>query len=271
MFEMLIIGKKSIRIEFLENGEMNTLLIDHEENQLMRYIDHIVSIEPDVTVKDIFMHMGKEAENIDNIFDASLGGHSFHQFLSEAMEEPEIDPQLSHGLFMHHASVDSGELLHDIRFVVMGQPDENNINMVYNVELCAINTYSNLVVQIDKDFTIMKTENIDNQNIEVPIFSVAKPMTLYDIFSALLFEVSFHGSPEQRSDTLELVKKEVFDIIGTEVSIINTDKNLEFDLMQLENKLEKSINDEAYETSALLRDKIKDLKIQLENETKKTN
>ena len=260
---MVIISKESVSLEYFEDGKKMTVDIDHEVNSITKYMDHIVHIEEDVTVKDLFMHMSHGADLIDIVFDASLGGYSFSDFYEESILDPEPDELLKYAVFEHKCNMDADELIHEIRFTVIGNHPEEDLEVPYSVELSPINAYSNLIVKIDSLFSISKIENINEEDVELNLFESHKPMTLYEIISALLFEVSYYGNPVMRKEAFDDMKAQVIarmeaddtDLSATIIAATKGD-----DLRELEKQLEKSINDEDYETSASLRDKINDLK-----------
>jgi len=262
---MIIITKDLIYLEYFEDKKKMSLEIDHEVNRITTYMDHIVHIEDGVTVKDIFAHLGKDVEAIDLVFDASLGGYNFDEFLKEAMLKPVKDDLLAYAVFEHKCNVDTDELEHEIRFAVMGKHPENDVMVPYSVELSAINSYADLKVKIDTKFSITKIEVINDESIELNLFESIKSMTLYEVISALLFEVSYYGTPTMRKKVFDEMKAQVISRLESgeldseiSASIITAAK--EDDIKELEIELEKSIFDENYETSASLRDKINDLK-----------
>lgn len=260
---MVIIGKDSLTLEYIEDGEKMVLEIDHDVNSMTKYMDHIVHIEDGVTVRDIFEHLGNDMDTIDLVFDASLGGHSFTDFYEEAMMEPAPDDLLKVAIFEHNCTMDTDELLHEIRFVVIGNhPDEDSL-VPYSVELSPINTFSALEVKISTTFSISKFETLNGELIELNLFEAHKPMTLYEIISALLFEVSYYGNPAMREEAFDEMKQQVLarmESEGVEMSGTMLAANKEEDLKLLEAQLQKSVLAEDYETSASLRDKINDLK-----------
>lgn len=260
---MIIIGKDSLVLEYFEDGEKMVLEIDHEVNNITKYMDHIVHIEDGVTVRDIFEHLGKDMDTIDMVFDASLGGHNFSDFYDEAMLEPAPDDLLKVAIFEHNCNMESDELLHEIRFVVIGTHPEEDKSVPYSVELSPINTFSGLEVKISTVFSISKFETINDEIIELNLFEAHKPMTLYEILSALLFEVSYYGNPEMREVAFDEMKAQVLarmESEGIEMSGTMLAANKEEDIKTLESQLQKSVLAEDYETSASLRDKINDLK-----------
>lgn len=268
---MIIIGKDTMTLEYFEDGEKKTLEIDHDVNCITKYMDHIVYIEDGVTIKDIFVHMGNDIDTIDVVFDASLGGHNFADFLAEALLDPVPDDLLQFAVFEHACNMESDELLHEIRFVVIGNHPEEEKMVPYSVELSAINAFAELVVKIDTLFSISKFETINGEPVELKLFEAHKPMTLYEVLSSLLFEVSYYGNPEMRQIAFDEMKAQVLARMvedNTELpgTIIVAAKDE--DIKSLEKQLEKSIVDEDYETSASLRDKINDLKGKGRNKNK---
>jgi len=259
---MVIIAKDSISLEYFDNGKKMSVEIDHDVNSITKYMDHIVHIEEDVTVRDLFKHLGRGMDLIDIVFDASLGGYSFSDFFDEAMLDPEPDELLKYAVFEHKCNMDADELIHEVRFTVIGNHPSEDLEVPYSVELSPINAYTNLVIRIDTSFSINKVEVINDEEVEINLFDACKPMTLFEILSSILFEVSYYGTPDMRKAVFDDMKAQVLarmEVDGADVSAAMIAASKEDDIKDLEKLLEKSINEEDYETSASLRDKINDL------------
>lgn len=264
---MIIIAKDSMRLEFFEDGQTKSIKIDHDVNSITKYMDHIVFIEKGVTIRDIFVHLSKDEENIDIVFDSALGGHSLSIFLKEAFDESKPDDLLHHAVFEHKCNMDTDELLHEIRFTVIGKHPQKDIMVPYSVELSAINAFVDLEVEIDTRFAIKVTESIEGKDIEMNLFSAHKPMTLYEVLSSLLYEVSYHGTPTMRKKVFDSMKTKVLAKMSKDgdISAAIVSATIEEDILEMEQQLEKTISVEDYETSATLRDKINNLKRQTKN------
>lgn len=262
---MLVIDKDAIHLEYFEDGNQVVVEIDHDQNTLTRYLNHTVYIEHGVTIRDLFLHLGQEAANMDIVFDAQMDGYSFIDFYEEAMEESITDSQLRNVTFYHHVDYVNGEVLGDVRVVVMGEhPKSDKVMIPYTMEYTSIKSYSHLPIVMDCTYRIIE-EVTDEDELKVRmLFDGTKPMTAYELIGALLAEASYFGTPEMRSE----VSKEVIDEIyqGAEVNDAYELEAIDpkVAIRRLEEELEEAVGREDYETSAEIRDKIKDLKRAIE-------
>ena len=111
-----------------------------------------------------------------------------------------------------------------------------------------MNTYMHLNLKVDTYFSVVKLG--DTEEDDIVILEINKPMTVYEVVSALLFEISYYGNMDSRSAIMEEYTEEIIRLI----------EEGDHDIAVLEQELDKSINAEDYETSAKIRDKINDLK-----------
>jgi len=278
---MIIIGKNSIQLEYFDMDEHINVIVNHKDITLIRNLGHEVQIEPGVTVYDLFVHMGKEIENIDIAFDSQLGGYNFIDFYREAVSEPRKgnDEILDHAVFYHDCSLEDGELLHDIGFIGMGisiyKETERKL-IPYSLEYSTIRDYSYLPLVIDTKFVIYEDEmnDIDMEkdlNEEEPakprriLFESVKPMTLYDILSAILLEVAYYGTPDMRERAFNEIQDDLFEIVvPTEhnISAILDNIDIETKISNLDKELKDAVVLENYELCARIRNKINELKKQ---------
>ena len=255
---MLVISKDAVTLEYFEGEELQKVVIDHENNTLTKYMDHAVAITEGVTVRDLFKHISKERDLINTVFDSSLGGYELDLYLAELDIPNKDDNILRYAIFEHKAEIVDDHLISDIRFSAVGiHPEDPDIDVSYTLELSGINMYADLPVVIDNSYIVWDTVSDEDGEEEVSMLDCQKSMTLYDIISALLYEVSYHGTPEMRKLILEEVKKHILsdDADGSLLTM-----GVEEMIKDLEKQLEKSLQEEDYETSASIRDKIKELK-----------
>jgi hypothetical protein len=245
---MVVVYKDRIVLEYFENGNKVDKELGPETESVCKYLDRFVHIEEDVTVGDFFALLAREPETMDLVFDCSLGGHSFSEFIEESLSEPEPEPMFRYAIFEHICNIETGELLHEVRFNIFGLHPEDESLVEYSVELVPMNTYLHLGLSIDTIFSVSKFG--DTEEDDILLFEVNKPMTVYEVVSALLFEISYYGNAEGRSAVMDEYMDEIMRLV----------EDGDHDIALLEQELDRSISMEDYETSAKIRDKINDLK-----------
>jgi hypothetical protein len=123
---MVVIHKDKITLEFFEGGDKKIKELGPDTESLCKYLDRFVHIEEDVTVGDFFSLLAREPDTIDLVFDCSLGGHSFSEFIDEYKTEPAPDDLFKYAVFEHICDIETGELLHEVRFNVFGTHTEDS-------------------------------------------------------------------------------------------------------------------------------------------------
>lgn len=250
---MIVIGKKSIHYEYYDSGLKVMVNILSSDVSIVRYMDDFVFLEEGVTVGDIFDILAAYEEDIDFAFDSSLGGYPFALYLNEIEEKLVPDENLVFAEFVHETSL-GDNLVINPRFGAVGLDPDNKNMIPYSVELCPIASYKHLEVRLNTALRIFKKEEGDEE--DKILLETMKMFTLYDIIHALLYEVSYHGTPTIRKTIMDELTDAVFSNknavpSGSEV-IVKKDE----EISKLKAELEESVKDEDYERSAKIRDKI---------------
>lgn len=245
---MVVVYKDRVVLEYFENGEKVEKELGPDTESVCKYLDRFVHIEEGVTVGDFFALLAREPETIDLVFDCSLGGHSFSEFIEESKAAADPEPMFRYAVFEHICNIETGELLHEVRFNIFGAHPEDDSLVEYSVELVPMNTYLHLQLAIDTVFSVCKLGETEDD--DILLFESNKPMTVYEIVSALLFEISYYGNADSRSAVMEEYVGEIMRLV----------EDGDHDIALLEQELDRSISMEDYETSAKIRDKINDLK-----------
>lgn len=257
---MVVIGKDSLNYEYFEKGMKVMVNILNNDASIIRYLDDYVYIEEGTTIEDIFAILAEYEEDVDFAFDASLGGYPFGLYLDEIFAAEEPDKNLIFGEFSHEVSYEGGQITESPRFGAIGLDPTNGKDLVtYSIELSPVASYKHLEVRLNYAFSIFQMD--DTKTKEELIFEASKPFTLYEVLHALLYEISYHGTPEMRDDVMQDLTARILsteaagtDLTGSEVSIR---KNVE--LTKLKDLLKDAVDKEDYLKAAELRDQISKL------------
>jgi len=262
---MIIIGKGSLNHEYFEKGLKVLVNLLKNDTSITRYLDDYVYVEEGTTIADIFAILSNYEEDVDFAFDSSLGGYPFSLYLDEIHDEHEPDTNLIFAEFSHEVSFEGGQLTDNARFGAIGlDPTANKDLVSYSIELSPIATYKHLEVRLNYDFKIYKVDD-DKEDL---LFEASKPFTLYELIHALLYEISYHGTPEMRAEVMQDLTDKITsggDLSGSSVANMK-----EIELAKLKTELQDAVDREEFENAAEIRDKISKLeKCKSENDRNK--
>ncbi len=99
------------------------------------------------------------------------------------------------------------------------------VSRTYAIEFTPINQLAKKPIKIDDAFNIRNDAAIDKS--ESIIFSGVKPFYLLDIIYALLWEISFAGSPEERDAQIKEMDEQMEGIKNGTISTISSEEFLE--------------------------------------------
>lgn len=239
------------------NEEVTTIDVLATSLGIVSYLTYPVTLEEDVTVEDIMNILALNMDSTDFVFDSSLGGFPFTSFYEELKGEAE-EQMFSYMEVAHESDPVTEELFSIARMRGVGKNNE-----LFSVEFTPIASYKHMKIVLNNEYTIIKIGEDEKKN---NIFSTKKAFTLFEFIHALLFEMSYYGDASSRKNTLDdmLETLGVEKIEGFRLNSA-TDRN---DINNLKKELQALIEKEDYEGAAILRDKIKNM---LENKEEQSD
>ena len=192
---MLIVQPNSI---FKESSSLKREDIKPEE--IVLFLNEEVQLQ-DVTFERIFDLILRNHSFFDIVFYRALGGYSVKDFELDFLKDRSADDEYNE---IQHLELKWAVDLHehdgqtDLSFLIdfSGVGDEDDLG--YSLALTPINEYKHLVLRINSD-----VEFYDKSTGVEPILKAKRNMTLYDVIRALLYEITFYGSPNNRSIVLQ--------------------------------------------------------------------
>jgi hypothetical protein len=209
MFGELLIKKDGNHEYFHDYNESEVV------KDITRFFGSKVRVEDGVTFGDIFRIVLDNHKVFQLVFDSDLGFHDLTNWQEEFNAEPDkINDDLKWvevSSYGEYCVKDNGEneLSIALEFVGMGKPGEEDIaygtppdQMIgYSFSFTPINQLKHLPFKINNEFKIYKL-NLDRKKDEkpdlTPVVHGEKSITLYEMFSAILDDISFFGHPEAR-------------------------------------------------------------------------
>lgn len=247
---MIHISKSRITFNYIEiDDDVETpMSLDVLSTTLgiVSYLAFPVELEDDVTVQDIMGFLQFNMEATDYVFDSSLGGHPFREFAAEMNADIPDSVNIQRMEICHEV-----DEVHEDNFLT-GATRLRGIGFdgkLFSVEFSPVSTYMRLPLSLNNTYNIRLQDGTS--------VSLKKDFTLYDLINAILFEMSFYGTPDMRQAALEDILR---DDQG-EIEIIEEGASGEGDdLKKLTRDLEREIESENYEAAARLRDRIRQMK-----------
>jgi len=184
-------------------------------NSLLPFLIQNIEIEDGVTFEDFFNHIMKEHDKYSEAFASHLG----HAHLSDWVEEwnlPFTDKlndtyaeEMTYLSIRWRTYIFEKELAEGVEFGGEGRIKEKGKwrNIGFALELTPINNFKNYPLKLDTKFEIY-SDSIKPKK----LFSSTKIFTVYDVVSAILYEISWFGSPSRREDKLKELQNQILKI-----------------------------------------------------------
>lgn len=251
---MILITKEGVFFELTEvdeegNETKKSLDVLSTSLGLVSYLTFPATVAPGVTVEDIMNILATNKESTDFIFDSSLGGHTFGTFLDEMTHDVEKDQMFSWLEIAHEidpVSDEDPDLFSVARMRGVGTKRD-----LFSVEFSPLASYMSMEIKLNNSYVVRKTDSAEKETV---VLSCTKSFSLFEIIHAVLFEMSYYGD----SDARKKVLAEVLESLGVD-SITGFKLSDKSDIENLKKELKSAIENEDYETAALIRDRINKL------------
>lgn len=242
------------------DGQNNERIPDTELPQ--RLADNVI-FSDDLKFFSFFNLLLVNHEFIDKAFYTSLGGYKLLDFAKDynSLSEKKSD-------FTLRVSWTS-ELYEDGDLILSPMFDGYNLNnngdkTLLSIEFTPLNIMRLSDFKLDCSVNILDFTESVNKKESVYKLNAHKDFTLFEIIHAVLDEISYFGTPEERNETLEYLNKK-FDDVSTDLDKqklypFDIAIKLEKDLSIKESELQDAILNEEYEKAGELKTDIDNLK-----------
>lgn len=201
---MITITNKDI---YLSDQSLSTLSsLDNvdiiDSNDINNFLSDVVELGESVTFKRLFEIVSDNLEKFNNIFYSSLGGHTLEPFLQEIENNPT-------------------EIFESDYLEVYWQCDkyENEFNLdasfhgvstltsdIYSMDFASLNNLKNYNIRLNKKVQFFNFKDLKevekNNNSSFTTYLGEKSFTLFDLYCAIFYEISFFGGPQNKKEKL---------------------------------------------------------------------
>lgn len=200
-------------------------------DKISYFLSDFVELGESVTFKRLFEIVSNNVIKFDEIFYSSLGGYSLMPFLQEIENNPTETIESDIIEFYWHCDKYEDEIfivpsMHGISSSKKG--DDNK----YALDFVSLNNLKECIVKINKKVNIL---NYDNDKINTLNLG-DKFFTLFELFNAILYEISFYGGPQDKKEKFEDLEETISKIDMEEIKSSES----------FENIIERLENDDIY-------------------------
>jgi len=227
--------KKDGKIIYSQEFGINPM----EVSSFLPFIGELMEIEEGTTFETFFNHIMKDKEKYSEFFASQLGHHPLSAFGEEWQRpfEREDSDEMQYLEIYWQVDYDS----HDDQSL-QEQPALHGIGtsekdgpLSYSIELTPLNELKAYPLKLNTAYKI-EDRSLDYKRPK-KIFEGNKSFKVYDVIAAVLYEITFYGTPEQRNQQLAELKKRSEEIDRGEVELIPME-----DVQQFFENLEKPGN-----------------------------
>ena len=250
---MLTITNNSIYFSEIPLSDLNSIELAEKINpkEIINFLSDVVELSESLNFKRLFDIISLNIGAFNEIFYTSLGSYPIEPYLQE-IENNKTESTGSDYLELYWlCDKYDGEL--NI------SPSLHGINIkeqeTYALDFVSLNNIKNHIVKINKslvlyDYSATKSKKSDKSIIEV--YLGEKSFTLFDLYNAILTEISYHGGPQDKKERFEDIQESIQE---SEKDIENSNTYVNFEEM-----IEK------FESSDIYLVKYKDLRIRVDDD-----
>jgi len=224
---MILLTKDKIIYSNHYNPECDKY-VEKEVDNLYLYLNERVELISDgFTLEDLFKYIGRNIDEFNLIFSSHLGHHSLELFVDEIKKPgPEKDDEIDYLEIRRYGEYrDWGDI--DLFIDFCGINGKEGLG--YAIEFTPLNELKHLPLCLNKDFSISEVRIPSRivmylvgllKKIGIPLGKWDNPFahiyvrgktnfTVYELISAVLYEISFGGNPEERDAKMSKIEEDV--------------------------------------------------------------
>ena len=204
------IYKSDFSIVGIRNPELLEIIPDDE---IIGYLSEEVELGESVTFERLFEIIIENKEMFNDIYHSCLGGYSLAPFIDEVDDIPTEKSELKFLEIFWHSDKSDNEIsmvsgLHGIGVETSdNSPYNKGDSIIYAVDFTPLNNLKYLIVRLNKDVIIMDYDRKDDEKFQIELGR--KSFTIFDLFYAILYEISWNGDPDGREDRLSEIEKSI--------------------------------------------------------------
>ena len=199
--------------------------VERDVALLYPYLNERVVLSEDFTFGDLFNHLDKDRPEFDLIFSSCLGHHSLQLWFDEIRKPgSEKDDEIDYleiyrwGEYWSWGNIDLSIGISGI---------SSNVEYTYGIGFTPLNELKHLPLRLNENFGISEVKIPPRiimfcarmlKKLGIPVGKWNNPFehtyvkgkaefTVYELITAVLYEISFYGDPEKRDEKMEELER----------------------------------------------------------------
>ena len=212
---MITITKDNIyRSDFsiidMRNPKMLEIISDDE---IIGYFSEEVELGESVTFERMFEIIIENKEKLNDIYNSCLGGYSLLPFINEINDIPTEKSDMDYLEIFWHSDKSDNDItivsgLHGMGLTASDEgPYKKGDSIAYAVDFTPLNNLKYLNLRLNKEVIIMNYDRTDDENFQIELGN--KSFTIFDLFYAILYEISWNGDPSGRENRLSELEESI--------------------------------------------------------------
>jgi len=178
------------------------------------FLGEKIKIDKDFTLGDFFKIIEKDISIYETVFSHSLGHFSLQPFIDDLKNKTKIKKDEVKVIEISWAADQwkynkENEINIDTNVCGFRTTKKIKNKVAYGLDFSPLNELKNLPLYLNTDFEIFSWGEQGMENESKPLVKGTLEFTVYDVFSAILNEISFMGLPQNRDEELKKLEKTV--------------------------------------------------------------
>ena len=185
---------------------------------IVNYLSDYVELGESVTFKRLFEVVSFNVDKFNTIFYSALGGYPLEPFLQEIENNPTEKFESEYLEVYWHCDKYENELNIDASIHGVSTLTSDN----YAMDFASLNNIKDYNIRLNKNvklfnFSDLPDKNEENINIDsITTYLGDKSFTLFELYSAIFYEISFFGGPQDKKEKLSELQESIDEIENME-------------------------------------------------------
>jgi len=175
------------------------------DDEIVEFFSEEVELGESVTFERLFDIIIENKEKFNEIYHSCLGC-SLSPFINEINDIPTEKSELNYLEVFWQSDKSDNDItitsnLHGMGIETSNDgPYKKGDSIAYAVDFTSLNNLKYLHIRLNKNVIIMNYDKTDEDNYEIELGN--KEFTIFDLFYAIFYEISWHGDPTRRENRL---------------------------------------------------------------------
>ena len=180
------------------------------------FLSEHVELGESVTFKRLFEIISANTDIFNEIFYSALGGYNLAPYLQEIENDPTKEIESDYLEIYWYCNKFEDELT--ISTSLHGLSNKDDDDNAYAMDFISLNNIKNCVVEINEDVNYVEylDSKVTTNNLGY------KTPTLFELFTGILNEISFHGGPNDKKERFKSLEESISNIDMEELDTSKT-------------------------------------------------